>query len=116
MVRIIFSGHLTDGDLATVAESLAEIEAAAEVSPDRLSDLTDVTSIALNFVAMELFAAKRRAAVLRNPVRSALVAPTQLQYGFARMFQTLNDHPEIEIQLFRDMDSGLHWITSPKGK
>jgi hypothetical protein len=40
------------------------------------------------------------------------VALTQVQYGFARMFQTLNDNPRIEIEIFGDCESAQRWLNA----
>lgn len=114
VVKVILRDNLTDADLAVIAEAGLEVDAISPVAPDRLTDFTKVTSIALNFMEMEMFVSRRRASTLNHSVRSAIVAPTQLQYGFARMFQTLNDNPRIEIRLFRDMASARDWLASPR--
>jgi hypothetical protein len=45
-------------------------------------------------------------------IRSAFVAPRPIQFGFARMFQTLNDNPKIELHIVNTMDEALLWIAS----
>ncbi|HEX2854014.1 MAG TPA: hypothetical protein VHO24_12310 [Opitutaceae bacterium] len=80
------------------------------VSPDRITDMSRVSGITLDFTAMEAFAAKRRNAPLKNRVKSAIVAPQPLQFGFARMYQTLNENRDIVIELFRDEASALQWL------
>jgi hypothetical protein len=59
---------------------------------------------------MEQFAAKRREAVLNHPIKSAFAAKLGLQVGFARMFQTLNNHKDIEIRIFADQKSAFQWL------
>jgi hypothetical protein len=46
-------------------------------------------------------------------VKSAIVAPMPVQVGFARMFQILNDHPQIEVQLFATLAEAEAWLVSP---
>jgi hypothetical protein len=64
----------------------------------------------LDFPKMEAVASRRRKAPLKNKVKSAIVAPRLDQFGFARMFATLNDNPNIEIQIFNDRDRALEWL------
>jgi hypothetical protein len=109
-MRLTMSGVITKDELMLVAKEAAEIEAAARVTPHRLTDLAQVADFDLDFSRMHDFASLRRAAPLRNKVRSALVAPSQLQFGFARMFQTLNDNPLIEIAVFREETEALAWL------
>jgi hypothetical protein len=110
VVRLSFTGELRSADLMEIAEKISEIEARLAVTPHRMTDLSNLTGVDLNFQGMELFAERRRKAPLKNPVKSAIIAPTPLQYGFARMFQTLNDHPEIEIRIFDDTTAATRWL------
>ncbi len=93
---------------------LKKIETEARVSPDRMADLSLIEGISLNFSAITNYAAARRTAPLKNKVKAAIVAPHPLQYGFARMFQTLNDNPDIIMEIFTDKNSGLAWISAGK--
>jgi hypothetical protein len=52
---------------------------------------------------MRTFAEHRKAQTLANPVKSAAVAPQPVHVGFARMFQTLNEHPQITIEIFSSL-------------
>lgn len=110
VVRLTFTGELRSADLMEIAQKISDIEAESEVTPHRMTDLSKVTGIDVNFQGMELFAEQRRKAPLKNPVKSAIIAPTPLLYGFARMFQTLNDHPEIEIKIFDEMTAAIRWL------
>jgi len=109
-------GYLTIEDLQKMVNVAGQIEATSPVTPDRLIDLTHVSEIDITFAGMSDIAAVRRRAHLKNPVNSAIVAPKAALYGFARMFQTLNDNPSITVQLFRDLDSGLAWLKAGQPK
>jgi len=49
---------------------------------------------------------------LKNYIKSAIVANNPSQFGFARMFQTLNDNPQIEIRIFPAAESAMEWLTA----
>jgi len=115
IVYLTFHGYVTAEDIRDMVDLLAKIETEAEVSPDRMADLSAIEGISLNFSAILDYSANRRKALLRNKVKAAIVAPHPLQYGFARMFQTLNDNPDINMEIFADKDSGLAWISAGKG-
>lgn len=66
----------------------------------------------LNYAKIAAVASIRRAAPLKNAVKSAIVAPQPIQYGFARMFQTLNDNPRINLQVFSDRASAMEWLVA----
>ena len=59
------------------------------------------------------FARRRRETRYPNPFRNAILAPQPVQYGYARMFQTLIDHPDITTQVFSDEAAALAWLNEP---
>jgi hypothetical protein len=110
VLRIVLAGTLTPGELGPLADATAEIEDAAGVCPHRVTDLSGVTRFEVGFDELFALARRRRERTPANPIRSALVAVTPVQVGFARMFQTLNDHPLITLRIFPDTDSALAWL------
>ena len=108
--RIAISGTLTPADLERLADTLLEMEGASAVCPHRVTDLTDLTRFDVGFDDMFSLARRRRAVPPANPIRSAIVASTPVQLGFARMFQTLNDHPQVTLRIFADLDAALAWL------
>ena len=109
-MRIVLSGTLTPEDLVRVADAVSVAERAVEVCPHRVSDLTGVTRFEVGFTDMSELARRRRQQPPVNPIRSALVAASPVQLGMARMLQTLNDHPQITMRIFPDMDGALAWL------
>lgn len=106
-------GKLTAEDLEQITKLAGELDFQLEPSLDRVIDFTELNEQLdekINYARIEMHASKRRVSVLKNKVKSAVVAPTLLQYGFARMFQTLNTNPMIEIAIFRDRPSAIGWI------
>jgi hypothetical protein len=115
IVHLTFRAHVTAEDIRDMVDLLAKIETEARVSPDRIADLSAIEGISLNFSAIIDYAVMRRKAPLKNKVKAAIVAPHPLQYGLARMFQTLNDNPDIDIEIFTDRNCGLAWISASQG-
>lgn len=115
IVYLTFRGYVTAEDIRDMVDLLAKIETEARVSPDRMADLTAIEGMSLNFSAIIDYSVMRRKAPLKNKVKAAIVAPHPLQYGFARMFQTLNDNPDINMEIFTNKNSGLAWISADKG-
>lgn len=113
LVRLL--GQLNMTDLTEVTKPLDEADKMMETSPHRLIDVSEVDGIQLNFTAIHQLTENRRAVKLKNNVKSALVARTPVQFGFARMFQTLNSQSQIEVRIFSDADSALRWITGQTG-
>ena len=111
---VTMHGVLTMEDLNSIIEIARIIDAEKPVPPHRLCDLTAVTGINLDFQKMFRFASERRISPLKHSVKSAIVAAQPVHYGFARMFQTLNDHPKIQIKIFPDQPSALLWLFKDK--
>ena len=115
IVCLTFHGILDAEDLRRGAELFARMEADLEPSPNRMADLSSVDRMDVDFGAVEALAAVRRIAPLKNKVKSAIIAPKPVLYGFARMFQTLNDNPAITLKIFRDRDMGWAWLNETTG-
>ena len=48
------------------------------------------------------------------PIKSALVALKPVHFGFARMFQMLNDNPRIQIRIFGNLEEAQQWLRSSR--
>jgi hypothetical protein len=110
LVEVFLNGKLTAADFEGLAESYRDAESRLEVTPDRVSDLTEADFSDLESNDLVHFAQQRKIARLKNPVKSAIIAPSPGQYGMARVFQTCNDNPFIEIRLFKDAASAYEWV------
>ncbi len=109
-VRATVWGVLTEADLWALVDAAEAIERSSPRIPDRLTDLTGVEGVQLGFPAVRALAERRRTAAFPNAFKSALVARDPVMVGFARMFQTLNDSPQITIEIFSDEDAALAWL------
>jgi hypothetical protein len=110
--RIVLFDEITPQDLISLAEDVAALDRTLPVTLNRLTDLTHLAAPRLTYVAMLAFVEHRKAQQLASSVKSAIVAPEPVQVGFARMFQTLNDHPQIEIQVFASLEAAEAWLAS----
>ncbi len=106
------SGAFRTLDFIRLAEQVLAFERTQRTTPNRLTDLSRVTSLAVNYADIELVAHLRRASPPANPIRSAVYANTPIQFGMARMFQTLNHHPGVTIEVFRDRVAAIAWLRS----
>ncbi len=113
LYHVTFSGVLSVEDLARAGEEMKAMEASFDRTPGRIVDLSGLTAVSIGFDAISQLAEVRNKTPVRSPVKSALVAPGQLQMGFARMFQTLQTNPRIFTQVFRDRESALSWLALP---
>jgi hypothetical protein len=110
LVTIELQGGLSMAELLQAVQDLQALEASLDPTPDRLILVDAITTFEFNFDRMETLGEMRRKVVIRNPVRSAIVAGNDLQYGMARMFQSLNSHPNITVEVFRQESQARLWL------
>jgi hypothetical protein len=110
VLHIDFCGEITPQDLVAVVEQTRSFESSGMHAPDRFTDTSGADAIAITFDAMSDFAALRTEAVIPNPVKNAVFAPTEVHFGLARMFQQMNRNPNIELRVFRTRDEAWAWL------
>jgi hypothetical protein len=107
------SGILDRADLNALMKEVERLEDAG-VLVDRLTDLTSLERIDVGFEEVYALAAQRAERKVTVPIRSALVANRPVQFGFARMFQMLNDNPRILIRIFDNLEEAHQWLRSSR--
>jgi hypothetical protein len=108
-----FYGVLTAADLLAMARE-AEVIEAVYIDRDRLTDLTAVEHFDIDFEATYALAELRRKRTFGTTVRSAIIAIEPIAFGSARMFQTLNDNPQIEIRIVASRAEAEEWFAAPR--
>ena len=112
IIRITFSGNFTKAEIVELFRDLERLEAQFEHIPDRLTDLSGVGERETNFEAIWSVAYERTNRIFPNKFRSAIVAPDSMSLGFARIFQSLNSNPQIEIRIFSSKAEAESWLAS----
>lgn len=110
LVRVTFSGVMSGKDLSYVASAAEEIERGLDPVPNRLADMTAVTEMQVAYPDVKVLADHRRKLAFPNAFKTAILVRTPVQIGMARMFQTLNDNPQITIQIFEDETAAMDWL------
>jgi len=110
LIEATYQGNITAIDLQQQIEIFRDLESRLDVSPDRIADLSNACGSELLSSDVVLFAAGRESAKLKNRVKSAIIAPSPVQYGLARMFMAHNKNPSIEIMIFRDAATAYEWL------
>ena len=114
VVRVTFSGAITGDDLAALIRDVIGVEAKRRVSPHRLVDLGASSTMAVSFANVASLASARREISPHNPIRTAILVHNATQHGFARMFQTVNDHPLVTVRIFESRDEAERWLEAPE--
>lgn len=115
-LKIEFSGTFTNQDLSRGEIDVAELEEASAVVPHRIADLRPVERLEIDFAGVLALAEARLSRRFANPFKSAIIADDIAHYGFARMYQTLNDHPQMVIAIFRGEAEAVSWLRLPDFK
>jgi hypothetical protein len=102
-------GVLDRSDLNAVMKEVQRLEDEG-LMRDRLTDLTALDRIDVGFEEVFALAVRRAERKVTAPIRSALVAVRPVQFGFARMFQMLNDNPRIQIRIFGNLEEAQQWL------
>lgn len=109
-LRMKISGTFTRAELVTFMAEVEAIEQRSARIPDRL--VSDLSLISGDVGVIEFLdlAARRKAQTFRNSFKTALVASTPVGLGMSRMFQILNDHPQIQIAIFETEREATLWL------
>lgn len=99
------------GNLSTdeLREHYRRLRADPEFSPDyvQIADLTRVTEFSVDSAAIETEA---RASIFAPGTKRALVAPTGLAYGLARMFAAHGTASGQDMQVFTEWQPAEEWL------
>jgi hypothetical protein len=113
-IRLALSGIIARADFEGMFADLKQIETTAEVTPDRITDITEVVNMETGYAVMLPNTRERSSMKFRNKFRSAIVASTPVQFGLARMFMSLNTNPQIELSIFKSVEAALAWLDQTK--
>ena len=110
VIQIALTGRVTGGDLQAVIAETAQYER-TPITPHRVTDLSEITELDVNFPDVMTIAQQRRKLKFQNSFKSAIIAQHDLHLGYARMFQTLNDNPQIYIRIFANRREADRWVS-----
>lgn len=110
ILRVSFLGVVTNHDLGRLLDEITRLEATCRVMPDRLVDMRQIDRLEIDFTGVLSLAQARRQRTFPNSFKTAIIATETVHFGFARMFQTLNDHAQIAVSIFDDDADALAWL------
>lgn len=110
LLRLDFSGQMTKSDLVGAMREIETIETGLAQMPHRITDFTAWKGSENRFLEIFEAARQRQQKKFPNAFKSAFVTPQETTFGIVRMYQTMNDNPQITIQIFRDLASAQAWI------
>jgi len=113
MWRAMFSGVMTDSDLLEMVKTVRALGNGGPVaSPNGLVDLSGLTEIILTFDTLSSIGREAQGISLQDKIKIAIIANSPAQFGYARMFQTLLNHDQIDLHVFLEDERGaLDWLS-----
>jgi hypothetical protein len=112
-MRITLSGNFTHGDLQALAKETESGERSYGAAPNRMTNAQPCTHLELTFLDVLNFVQERLRLEFPNSYKSAIVAKDVVHYGFARMYETLNDHAQVITAIFADEADAMKWLAEP---
>jgi hypothetical protein len=103
-------GTVEAADMWSFADRLRR-DPAFDVNQRQLIDLTEMVGMTASFEAIRNFATNRNGDPFSGHSRRAVVAPRNLAYGLARMYEALREGKEQgRFRVFRTMAEALDWL------
>ena len=111
-VLLVAEGILAESDFSEVNEWLyANLDKAT--AKYQIVDLRNLTDLQISTAGIERLAMHdKNTAKSLGKVVVAVVAPGDLEYGYSRMWEVYAATPEIETNVFRNLEKALNWIMS----
>lgn len=109
---VYFPETIRDIDFDSLSVEFDIIEKEYIIYPNRLISLCKIKSFNAHFNSILHLAEKRNKKEYPNKFKTALLVNDNIQLGFARMFQTFIETPQIEIEIFRDETKAINWLKS----
>lgn len=110
LLLIRLSGTIAVADLDALVDEIIKLEQRGTHTPSRMIDLREVTDSAVRYADLAVLAERSRARPLDRPLLSAMIVSQPVQLGYARMFQTLNEHPKVTMRIFEDEAAAREWL------
>jgi hypothetical protein len=104
-------GIVSPADLSEMVRRAIEVESRHPDGVDRIADFRDVEVFNIQYGTVSEFAKARREEAFTRTIKSAIVADRPVAVGFARMYQTILNHPQIELRIFPTMEEAQAWVT-----
>ena len=110
LVEVVFEGELTESDIADLMDR--HLRDPRSAFPLGLFDLCGVTAMSLSSDSVR-DAAGRVAEHVNSRLEGgklAIVAPRDLLFGMARMYEILRSESPVEVRVFRQRDEAESWL------
>ena len=108
-------GVFTAPELNHLAWEAEIAEASHPVSLDRITDLTAVERFEVGILEIYYFAVRRSSQRFSRVVKSAIIVREPEQLDIARVYEAVNENPQIQIRILRSLTEAKAWFADPTG-
>jgi hypothetical protein len=111
-IRVIYSGTLTNTDIQGVLKDSIGVSGNELNLINRIEDMRELHGIKIGFDELMDFTSYLRTIQMPHTVKTAILTGNTLQYGIARMFQTILEHPQMDIKIFSNEEEARTWVAA----
>ena len=108
--KVTYSGTLDNKDIQGVLREELKTDDQELKMTNRLEDMKKLKGIKIGFEDLMGFTDSILTIQLSQNVKTAILTGNPLQYGIARMFQSILEHPQMKIQIFSDEEEAHKWL------
>ena len=112
LLYVRFFGVVSNEDLQRQGMEIERLEARIGRPINRFIDMIDVDTIDAGYSEVWRYVSRRLALKYSGPFKCAFIAPRPMLFGYARMFQMLNDNPQLEIRIFDTIEEARRWFNA----
>ncbi|MCX6121517.1 MAG: STAS/SEC14 domain-containing protein [Ignavibacteriales bacterium] len=109
-IRVTYSGTLDNNDIQGVLKDSLIVGRNELNLINRIEDMRELHGIKIGFDELMDFAENLRTIQLPQIVKTAILTGNSLQYGIARMFQSILEHQQMEIKIFSNEEEAYNWL------
>lgn len=111
-IKVIYSGTLTNKDIQGVLREALVTDDKGLNLTNRIEDMRKLNAIRLGFDELWVLTKNLQTLQLPRIVKTAILTSNPLQYGIARMFQAILEHPQMKLEIFSNEEEAHHWLSS----
>jgi hypothetical protein len=109
-IKVTYTGTLNNEDIHGVLRDGLKTNDKELKLTNRLEDMRKLKGIKIRFEDLMGFTENIRTIQLPQIVKTAILTGNPLQYGTARMFQSILEHPQMKIQIFSNEEEAHNWL------
>jgi hypothetical protein len=109
-IRVTYSGTLDNNDIHGVLKDSLIVGENELNLINRIEDMRELHGIKIGFDELMDFTENLRTIELPQTVKTAILTSNLLQYGIARMFQTILEHQQMKIKIFSNEKEAYNWL------